>query len=184
MKNFAVEIPKIYTASTSQEVEEIQRFRYQVYAKEMGLDLPGVDHTRQVLEDPLDTSAIHLYARLGSQLVGAVRLNRNTVPKGIEAPLRAPKLPRPFVYCSRLYVLKEWRGKGVMQALAKACFKNFFKQHAAVAICHCYPHLLKLYKALGFEPYGVPFVTAGLEDLGAQTPLRCLLLKQQSNQAA
>jgi predicted GNAT family N-acyltransferase len=160
-------------------LEEIQKLRYQVYFKELQIDLPGVDHQRETLPDSLDVPAIHIAARIDSDLVGAVRLNLNTVPKGLESTLRTAGLPRPFVYCSRLYVLEEFRGKGIMQDLAAACFQQFYERGAAVAICHCYPHLSKLYQRMGFRSYGSPFVVPKLEHLGAQTPFRCLFSKRQ-----
>jgi GNAT superfamily N-acetyltransferase len=179
MNHFADDTLTIHTASTVSEIEETQKFRYQVYAKEMGLDLPGIDHARQMLVDPLDKGGTHLYARVGSQLVGAVRLNLNTVPAGLETALQMRLLPNPFVYCSRLYLREEWRGKGIMAELAKACFEHFIQQKAIAAICHCYPRLIKLYAGLGFRTYGSPFVVPGLEQLGAQSPLRCLLPRHQ-----
>jgi hypothetical protein len=184
MNNATAEIPIVKAASTFAEIEEIQKFRYQVYAGEMGLDLPGVDHARQILTDPLDVSGIHLYARVGSSLAGAVRLNLNRVPQGLESRLRTPTLPRPFVYCSRLYVLEKFRGSRVMPDLATASFASFYEQNAVAAICHCYPRLLKLYEPLGFRPYGAPFLMPGLERLGHQTPLRCFLIQRRTSRAA
>ena len=160
-------------------LEEIQKLRYQVYCKELQIALPGVDHQREMLPDSLDIPAIHITARIDYDLVGAVRLNLNTVPAGLEATLQTPKLPRPFVYCSRLYVLEEFRGKGIMQDLAAACFQQFYERNDAVAVCHCYPHLSKLYQRMGFRSYGSPFIVPKLEHLGAQTPFRCLLSKRQ-----
>jgi hypothetical protein len=171
-------------ASNFEEIEEIRRFRYQVYVSEMGLDLPGVDHSRQILTDPLDLSGIHLYARVGSSLAGAVRLNLNLVPQGLESRLKTPSLPRPFIYCSRLYVLEQFRGTRVMPDLATASFASFYEQNAAAAICHCYPRLLKLYEPLGFRSYGAPFLMPGLERLGPQTPLRCFLTQRRTSRAA
>lgn len=177
MSNARIEI--FETNRPTKALEEIQKLRYQVYFKELRIDLPGADHQRETLPDALDLPAIHIGARIGSDLVGAVRLNLNTVPVGLEPSLQTPRLPRPFVYCSRLYVLEEFRGKGVMQDLATASFRQFYERNAAVAICHCYPHLFKLYQRMGFRSYGSPFVVPHLEHLGAQTPFRCLLSKRQ-----
>lgn len=184
MSNVTLEISTIETAATLKEVEEIQRFRYQVYAQEMGLDLPGANHARRMLADPLDETAIHLYAKVGANWAGAVRLNVNQVPAGMDHTLETDNLPKPFVYCSRLYVLAEFRGSGVMQELAGACFAYFDQQHAAAAICHCYPHLLPMYERMGFRPYGKPFQMAGFEDLGEQTPLRRLFAPRHARRAA
>lgn len=173
MKDVTLRISILDVTGDEADLEQIQRLRYQVYYKEMGLSLSGMDHARELLTDPLDVSAIHITAELGSDLVGAVRLNLNTVPHGLETPLEAFSLPRPFVYCSRLYVLQKFRGNGVIQNLARACFQQFSVKKAAVAICHCYPHLARLYERMGFQRYGNSFVVPGLEHLGNQMPYRC-----------
>jgi predicted GNAT family N-acyltransferase len=165
-------------------LQAIQNLRYRVYVREKGLELPGTDHAREVLSDPLDAPATHITATVGNELAGAVRLNLNLVPKGLESALRIASLPRPFVYCSRLNVLEAFRGKGVMQDLADASFRVFSQLNAAVAICHCFPHLFKLYERMGFQSYGAPFLTPGLEHLGAQMPFRCLLGGRRAAHAA
>ncbi len=121
---------------------------------------------------------------LDSELVGTVRLNVDSIPDSLETFLDAPNLPKPFVYCSRLCVLDSYRGKGIVQELNRACFRQFRHLAASVAVCHCYPHLLKAYERVGFEPYGTQFMLPGLEDLGYQTPMRCLLTRNKADQAA
>lgn len=174
----------IHRASTIGEIVKIQMFRYQVYAAEMGMDLPGIDHQRRILADPLDRDATHIYAKAGENLAGSVRLNWNVVPAGLETQLEVALLPKPFFYCSRLYVLKQWRGHGIVNLLAEASFAEFRRRRASAAICHCYPHLLNLYKRMGFSPYGTPFRAPRLEHHGLQTPMRRLLVQKQSSHAA
>jgi predicted GNAT family N-acyltransferase len=128
--------------------------------------------------------AIHITARVEGRLTGAVRLNENSVSAGLEGVLQTASLPKPFIYCSRLYVLEEFRGKGVMQELSSACFEQFYERSSAVAICHCYKHLFKLYSRMGFRSYGTPFELPSLEHLGTQTPLVCVMGERGSKQAA
>ena len=165
----------VVVAQTAQEIREIQRLRYEVYATEMGLDLPGLDHYERTWREEMDDPAIHLYATSGSRIVGAVRINENRVPKGLESILEIRALPRPFCYCSRLYVSKQWRGGSIVTRLAAQCFTEFRGLNALVAICHCYPHLQRLYERMGFRPYGKPFIQTGLDSLGWQRPLMCVL---------
>lgn len=178
MRNAEKIVPSIQIASTIEEITEIKRLRYEVYASELGLDFPEVDHRLQIVEDSLDHSGIHLYAKVDGHLAGAVRLNRNRVPPGMEAMLKVESLPKPFFYCSRFCIVKERRGTELMNRLAQASFAEFGRRGAAVAICHCYSHLLKLYERLGFRPYGAPFLSKGLERLGPQTPLCCVLAQR------
>jgi predicted GNAT family N-acyltransferase len=178
MRNAEKNVASIQIGCTVEEIAEIKKLRYEIYATELGLDFPEVNHELRIVEDLLDHSGIHLYAMVEGRMAGAVRFNRNRVPPGMEAILETNGLPKPFFYCSRLCIAKERRGTEVMGRLAQATFAEFSRRGAAVAICHCYSHLLKLYERMGFHPYGVPFVTKGLERLGTQTPLCCVLAQQ------
>lgn len=177
-------IPCVQSASSPSEIQAIQRLRYEVYAAEMSMDLPGMDHKTRSFGDALDWPVVHLFAEVEGQVVGAVRLNTNAVPRGLEKPLEVDFLPRPFIYCSRLNVLPRWRGTGVTEALIGAAFLSFRKQGAASVICHCYPHLLNLYRRHGFRPYAQRFVYPGLEDHGEQIPLRLFLREDRFVQVA
>ena len=165
-------------------LEEIARFRYDIYIREMQLPLPGVDHDLGLLADSLDLLATHITACQDGQLVGTVRLNFNMVPSSLKTALEIDNLPRPFVYCSRLCIVNSCRGSALVNQLTRASFDIFHQMNAQVAICHCYPHLLKLYKRSGFEPYAKPFTLQGLESLGPQIPLICNLDKQLRPKAA
>ena len=63
----------------------------------------------------------------------------------------------------------------MVSGLTKASFAEFYRLNAAVAICHCYPHLQNLYERMGFRAYGKPFQQPGLDSLGWQRPLMCVL---------
>lgn len=178
MEHDEKDVPVIQIASTVKEIAEIKKLRYEVYARELGLEFPGVNHTHRTIEDPLDFTAIHLYAEVNGLIVGALRFNRNQVPAGLEASLQVEGLPKPFFYCSRFCIVKERRGTELMSRLAQASFAEFSRHGAAVAICHSYSRLLKLYERLGFRPYGVPFLSKGLERRGPQTPLCCVLAQR------
>ena len=170
--------PLIYLAATQEEILAIQKFRYSVYADEMNLEVPGIDHAEHTMGDPLDSSGLHIYATLHGAIAGVVRLNPGQAPAGLEIPLEIGRLPKPFCYCSRFCIQKRYRGTAVSKALVKASFAEFRDNNAAVAICHCYPHLAPFYRRLGFQPYASPFYFPGLEYLGYQIPLRCMLVKK------
>lgn len=165
-------------------LEQIARFRYDIYIREMQLTIPGIDHDLELLADSLDIVATHITASQSGRLVGAVRLNLNMVPSNLRDALAVDGLPRPFVYCSRLCIATSLRGSVLVNRLTRASFDVFHQWNAQVAVCHCYPHLLKLYKRSGFEPYGTPFTLQGLEALGPQIPLICNLNKQLCPKAA
>ncbi len=167
-----------------QELLGIQKLRYKVYAEELKLPLACMNHSRRLLSDPMDEPAIHILAKTNDALSGAIRLNLDNVPQGLELSLGIASLPRPFMYCARLFVLPEWRGTAVMNCLTRAGFDQVAKCGAAVAICHCYPHLQKLYRRMGFRPYGTPFAIPGLEYLGEQIPMCYAATERQLSQAA
>ncbi|HEX4229493.1 MAG TPA: GNAT family N-acetyltransferase [Bryobacteraceae bacterium] len=106
------------------------------------------------------------------------------MPQELERVLEAKTLPKPFCYYSRLYVMKRWRGTGIVSRLVKASFAEFHRIQAEVAICHCYPHLQGFYERVGFRPYGKPFIQTGLDELGWQRPLRCAIQRSELVQSA
>lgn len=66
---------RIGIATTPEEKREVYRFRYNIYAEEIGYDLPYADHENKFLYEELDDWAILLTAHVGSILIGTTRVN-------------------------------------------------------------------------------------------------------------
>ncbi len=69
------DVIKISIATTPEEKKEIYRLRYTIYAEEIGYDLVGADHKNKLLYDELDEWGTLFYAKIGSEVVGTVRVN-------------------------------------------------------------------------------------------------------------
>ena len=66
---------EIRFASTEEERDAVYRLRYATYVEEMHLYNSQADHTRRWLKDA-DDSATHLmYARVGEEVVGTLRVH-------------------------------------------------------------------------------------------------------------
>lgn len=66
---------KVSIATTPEEKKEIYRLRYTIYTEEIGYDLVGADHKNKLLYDELDEWGTLFYAKIGSEIVGTVRVN-------------------------------------------------------------------------------------------------------------
>ena len=69
--------------------------QWQARAKQVEPELERSRARVQALEDKLDESAIHLYVSSPDGLQGAVRVNWNVVPKGLESAMDFDYLPKP-----------------------------------------------------------------------------------------
>lgn len=65
----------IRVASNPHDLEAVYRLRYEIYVEEMRRKQRYADHTRRLIEDPLDIGSINLMALCDSRIVGTVRVN-------------------------------------------------------------------------------------------------------------
>ena len=77
-------LEKVHRAQTSEELEAIYRFRYTIYAEELGREIGGVDHKNRMVRDAEDEKAysIHLYVGAPDEITGVLRI-RFWPPGGI-----------------------------------------------------------------------------------------------------
>src|SRR4051812_14697767 len=66
---------EVKVAASAAEREAIYRFRYEVYVEQMHLYRSTADHERRWLRDVDDDGAVLLYAALGGQVAGTIRIN-------------------------------------------------------------------------------------------------------------
>ena len=63
---------QVSLAGSVKQIEEAQKFRYQIFAEEMGADLPGADSGLDA--DRFDEFCYHVMVRLNGELVGYTRV--------------------------------------------------------------------------------------------------------------
>ncbi|MEM7218570.1 MAG: GNAT family N-acetyltransferase [Pseudomonadota bacterium] len=150
--------PRISTAACSDDslVEEIGRFRYDIYVDQLGYPQSHADHARRVIVDPLDATAVNFYARAeGGEIVGVCRQNfcRDGMPDSYVAlhRLQAPEHPQHTALTTRLMVREDYRLTRLPFALMRACYEACVQ--ASIKYCHvdCYAPLVETFERLGFE---------------------------------
>lgn len=148
-------------ADTERLREAVFRFRYQVYVQEMNLFETAADHDHGRLVDAEDETARIFVALLGDEVVGTLRLNW-----GGDAPFAERKrcdydldrflnevAPAQITVSSRFVVRDDLRGDLLSFQLIMAA-ATFGQEHGVeVAVCDCQPHLINLYRRLGFRSY-------------------------------
>jgi hypothetical protein len=61
--------------TSSNELQQVFKFRYSVYVDEMGRNPPHTDHIKRQLRHPLDNTGLNIAAYHGTDIVGVVRFN-------------------------------------------------------------------------------------------------------------
>jgi len=152
---------EIHAAVDPAARERVYRFRYAVYALELGYEGPGVDHARGRITDPWDETGTLFYAEDGGRVVGTARMHL-----GIDGPL--PACYRELLdtgpaeealgahrlsVCSRLMVDPSYRGRTLASLLVFRLFDHGWAAGADVTFCVCARGLLRHYYRLGYRTY-------------------------------
>lgn len=169
---------KIGIAESSAEKLEIYRFRYHIYAEEMSRQLLSADHTNKLIYDELDDWAILLYAKIGSELVGTMRINMGALADFPAFWVQALSLEmfqqfyeekneQKFAYSSKIMVSPRYRNSAVCYLLLAKGYELLCEYRVQFSFCVCNLHLLGFYEQIGFRRYGRNFVDA---DYGLLVP--------------
>jgi hypothetical protein len=154
----------VHIAITDEEREAVFRFRYSVYAEELGRKLGNADHSRQRLHDPEDdkpyTTLLYTAGPEGS-LTGTLRLRHwqpGEVPakdweafsmegfEGIEGLTTAE--------AGRLMITPDHRGKLGLVSLGCAVYQLCAADFGVdVGFINCATGLVRHYRLLGFRTY-------------------------------
>jgi predicted GNAT family N-acyltransferase len=146
-------------------LEEIERFRYDIYIAEQHLSLPSADHAKRRLTDAEDKYAYHFCVRDAAKtLIGYSRMRyADAIPASVVTRLELrpylKKAPKTIGSISRLMVHKSIRGGTCGVRLVKQMIE-YGCQHfpeAEGAVFQCTPELVPLYTRLGFRPFGKLF---------------------------
>lgn len=164
----------IRQAETSEDREQVFRFRYEIYVKEMGKPMPGADRARWMLYDECDERATHLMALDDEELVGSLRIIWGSVEipdcyhdwydlAGFgEFPTTA------FSFTGRLMVKPGMRNSLTASALASEAFRLGCQRGAKFDFIHTTPPLVRLFERLGHRRYRTDFVDP---HLGPRVPM-------------
>jgi len=155
---------EIRVAATQVEREAVYRLRYKVYVEEMQIFGSKADHGRMMFEDEHDASARLIYAMDDGEMVGTLRLNM-----GVDAAFSAEfaqtyQLGRfrsavgddKIAILTRFMVKSAVRGTPLPFQLIREAAALTTKEGVELAFCDCQPHLIHLYRRLGFRSYDCP----------------------------
>ena len=169
------QISDIQVARSDEDRERIFRFRYDVYATEMGKSPAEADHQKKIIRDELDEDAHLLYAEDEGQIVGTVRLNCRSKKKfpdvweqRYDIEKFAPSFGDHISMTSRMMVARDYRGSSVPAALVGAVYSAGREMGSKFDFCNCAPSLLEFYEQIGFRRFTDGFVD---EDNGYHVPL-------------
>ena len=148
-------------ATTTEEREAIYRLRYEVYVEERHSYKDVADHENRLLFDTYDQTGRLLYARVGDEVVGSLRLNwgadvpfTKEIMTTYEIQRFLPIIPMgQMIIFSRFMIRSDYRRKGVSFQFLATMFTFFLENGLQLAFCDCRPHLINSYVRLGFRTY-------------------------------
>ncbi len=165
---------QVQIASTGQELEALERFRYQIYVTEQGKHVAGADSGRRRLQLESDRDAVHYFLRSPDQehILGYVRGHFGIFPSHLHEPFQLGRFERfctrgQLYFSSQLMVSRTSRNFHVMRALTGAQYRHGRQKGIKAWLFHCRAALTVFYTRSGMYRYGPLFE---LPDLGWQAP--------------
>jgi CRP-like cAMP-binding protein/predicted GNAT family N-acyltransferase len=156
----------VHVAENSLERERIQRFRYDVQVRELGLQPPGTDFETETVVDPLDDYASHVFVTAGDTIAATLRVATSPrMPWPLPPELVAHYGLADFIgrvnerisFSTGLVVAGEWRGTQLPALLTGAAFKVAHQAGSRFDFTNCAPALVGLYEKLGYRRYTEAF---------------------------
>jgi CRP-like cAMP-binding protein len=158
----------VHKAETAEERQAIYRFRYQIYAKELGRETGGVHHDTETVWDDDDEQdfSVHLYTGTPRDITGVTRLRcwePGQIPRHDLELLSLHVFPdiehTRVAELGRLMIRPTMRGKLVIPSLGRASYELLAGEFGArLGVAYCNAGLVKHYRKLGFRPYAAPLV--------------------------
>lgn len=163
---------QIRIATQAWEKHEIYRLRHQVYVQEMAKSLPPTVNKNNQICDSLDNSSILLYAQIGHDMVGTMRINIDTAenyPANLAEIFQMHKFKRlsdappnfRLGLGTKLAVIAEYRNSPVLFYLLAEAYKIVRKQSIQFFFGGCNPSLISLYERIGFRRFSQNFADPG-----------------------
>ena len=152
----AVKHFEIRVAQSQEELLGIYRLRYDIYVKEMARMQHYADTARRVIEDPLDSAGINLYAIAGEDVIGTIR--NNAAADGSVGPyedfydMRAAGADHPArtSITTRLMIAPQYRRGTLAVRLAMASFRMGVGRDVRWNYIDCNCHLVEFFRGLGW----------------------------------
>ncbi|MGI6091839.1 MAG: cyclic nucleotide-binding domain-containing protein [Veillonellaceae bacterium] len=163
---------QIGIASTEYEKEAIFRLRYHIYVEEMYRQPVVIDHGSKMLFDELDKWAFLLYAKIGSEIIGTMRVNIGLIeqfPRGLAKLLYMDNFKTfcqesgcPLVaFSSKLMVSPAYRNSPALHLLSAKGYELYCNHHVQFNFGGCNFYLLRLYEQFGCRRFGRNFIDPG-----------------------
>ncbi len=153
----------IGVATTLQEKEEIFRFRYHIYAKEIGHRLASVDHRKEMICDELDEFGLLLNVKTGRNLIGTVRVNIGRVqdfPQNLAQSFSLGRfqafnagVDNLFGYASKGMISPDFRHSAAHFLLATTIYELYCEHKIHYGFLNCNSYLLPFHERYGYRRY-------------------------------
>jgi predicted GNAT family N-acyltransferase len=167
-------------ATTEDEREAVYRLRYATYVEEMHVYTRQANHEHRWFQDGEDPTAHLMYAKVGEEVVGTLRVHlegEGAIPEPTATRFALERFrplvpPEQLCVVGRFMVRQDMRGTVVPYRLIQESIRFQLERGQELAFCDCQPHLLNLYMSLGFRPY---LGTYDHPEFGVMVPLVLVL---------
>ena len=164
---------KIKIASTKREKETIYKLRYRVYVEEMGkAPMLSANHKKKKIVDAVDEQSMLLYAQLGSEVIGTIRVTIGKTEVFSTELQQVFKMKRfdDFLQgtanqkqslSTKMMVISKYRSSQAAYLLLSKAYEIFRDEGVQFIFGGCSPYLVPLYERLGFRRLGYNFIERG-----------------------
>ncbi len=144
---------------SSEDLEQLYRFRYRVYVEEMQRPQRYADHDHKRIEEPLDATATHFIAMEGDEIVGCLRWNCGLdtdfgeYVELYDMHKAGPYFPEQCGTTTKVMVAPKYRLTGLVVHLCRAAYTHARTRGLIADFMDCNPHLEAQFAQFGYRPY-------------------------------
>ena len=150
--------------SSSEAAQKAFHLRYQVYADELRLNDPYIDHNNEIYEDPFDKHSRIYVALKDGEAIATVRAlydREYDFVGGFSESIRnmlglnnfLSHYPKSLAISTRFAISSSHRGSLAANLVTARMFKDFLDEDINFVFSWCAPHLFNFYSQLGFHMY-------------------------------
>lgn len=139
------------------DADDVYKFRYQVYEREMGRNDQYSNHDNAIIKDPLDDFSYNIAAYAGDEIVGVVRHTFCTDgdPGFYNDFFGLDEFPQDYPdrvsYTTRLMVSEKNRRSAATLKVCAECYNLSLARHVIWSYCDCNDPLVGFFNKLFFE---------------------------------
>ena len=139
------------------DADDVYKFRYDVYEREMGRNDHYSDHDTKTIKDPLDAFSYNIAAYSNEGVVGAVRHTFCTDgdPGFYREFFGLDEFPEDYPqrvsYTTRLMVSEKNRRSSTTLKVCGECYNLSLARNIIWSYCDCNDHLVEFFNKLFFE---------------------------------